>query len=310
MDKLKLAPIAPRVPVSRLKRRLRALVERGHELLPSIEEATKRCHEVPGGPEPSSIERFVANWALNDEVPELIGRWLVSCERALRPAIQEEDLAQLSFRRVKKADQLTLGIEARSEALRGAVTGAIDSLEAVYEALPGRLTTTTTPGTLNVEPLYQSGLVNHVVLDEVLARMDRRTLLRQLPDCIGASKELCEAFAKAYLQSLHEPFDHDDNLPRLAGRVRRLLERHAQGTGDVPPETVKRILGNLGGIVQGVGELRNTVGTGHGRPTPPQGLTPAQANLAAECSIVFCLFLARTHIGVSRRGTGRAGPST
>lgn len=151
--------------------------------------------------------------------------------------------------------------------------------------------------------LYESKLVHHAMLDELLTRMGRRTVAQQLPDCIGASKELCEAFAKAYLQAFREPFGPEDDLPRLAGRVRGVMTRRAQGPGDVAPGTLKRILGGLGGMVQGVAEMRNTVGTGHGRPVPPQGLTPAMANLAAESATVFCLFLARTFLEDARRGS-------
>jgi hypothetical protein len=176
------------------------------------------------------------------------------------------------------------------------------TLEAIYEALPGRLSSGNPAPTLNLEPLFESRLVSRAPLDELLTRMARRTLPRHRPDCVGASKELCEAFAKGYLGAVHEPFNNDDHLPRLAGRVCGVITERANDRGDVAPETLKRILGGVGGVVQGIAEVRNAVGTGHGRPERPQGLTSALSNLAAEASTVFCLFLARNFLEEGQQG--------
>jgi len=132
--------IVPRVPTPGLKRRLRALINRGREFIPSIEAAAKSCREQEEASQSASLARF-ANWELADGIAWSVTKWISSCERVLRPALHEQDFARISFRKVEKAELLKLGIEASAELLRVAVTRAVDTLEAVYEALPGRLTT-------------------------------------------------------------------------------------------------------------------------------------------------------------------------
>ena len=45
-------------------------------------------------------------------------------------------------------------------------------------------------------------------------------------------------------------------------------------------ETIKRLLSNLATITQGIAELRNKYGTGHGKVAKTKGLSPRHAKLA------------------------------
>jgi len=62
-------------------------------------------------------------------------------------------------------------------------------------------------------------------------------------------------------------------------------------------ETIKRMLNNLGTIVQGSAELRNEYGTGHGKSKTQarQGLKPRQARLAVGAASTLGVFLWETH---------------
>jgi hypothetical protein len=60
-------------------------------------------------------------------------------------------------------------------------------------------------------------------------------------------------------------------------------------------ETVKRLLNNLATITQGVAELRNQYGTGHGKAAGSKGLGPRHAKLAVGAASTLAVFLAETH---------------
>ncbi|MEJ1965239.1 MAG: abortive infection family protein [Gammaproteobacteria bacterium] len=60
-------------------------------------------------------------------------------------------------------------------------------------------------------------------------------------------------------------------------------------------ETIKRLLSNLATITQGVTELRNQYGTGHGKTAGAKGLKPRHAKLAVGAASTLAVFLAETH---------------
>ena len=61
-------------------------------------------------------------------------------------------------------------------------------------------------------------------------------------------------------------------------------------------ETVKRLLSNLASITQGIAELRNRYGTGHGKAAKSKGLGPRHAKLAVGAASTLAVFLMETHI--------------
>jgi hypothetical protein len=60
-------------------------------------------------------------------------------------------------------------------------------------------------------------------------------------------------------------------------------------------ETIRRVLSNLGQISQGMAELRNLYGTGHGKDGRSKGLSPRHARLAVSCATPLTTFLFETH---------------
>jgi hypothetical protein len=60
-------------------------------------------------------------------------------------------------------------------------------------------------------------------------------------------------------------------------------------------KSVKAILGNLSTIVQGLAELRNLYGTGHGKEGSTKGLAARHAKLAVGAAITLADFLFDTH---------------
>lgn len=56
-------------------------------------------------------------------------------------------------------------------------------------------------------------------------------------------------------------------------------------------KSIKQVLGNLKAIAQGISELRNLYGSGHGKASTFTGLEPRHASLAVGSSITLVRFL-------------------
>jgi len=114
---------------------------------------------------------------------------------------------------------------------------------------------------------------------------------------IGTAKELLETTCKTILADFGLETNINWDLTRLVKETRSALHLVPE---DVPDgvkgaEIVKRVLGNLGQIAQGVAELRNLYGTGHGRDGRFRGLSPRHARLAVACSTALATFLFETY---------------
>jgi hypothetical protein len=69
---------------------------------------------------------------------------------------------------------------------------------------------------------------------------------------------------------------------------------------DIPNETkasssIKQILGSLSSVVQGIGEIRNEYGSGHGKEGKFKGLQPRHAKLAVGSASTLAIYLLETH---------------
>ena len=58
---------------------------------------------------------------------------------------------------------------------------------------------------------------------------------------------------------------------------------------------MRKLLANLGVVVQSLGEVRNLYGTGHGRTHKKQVMQPRHARLAAGAATTLATFLLETH---------------
>jgi hypothetical protein len=114
---------------------------------------------------------------------------------------------------------------------------------------------------------------------------------------IGTAKELVETCCKTILQARDVPFTRSSELSELIKLTVKTLEL----TPDNIPErakaadTIKRLLSNLGTITQGIAELRNQYGTGHGKAAGSKGLGTRHAKLAVGAASTLAVFLAETH---------------
>ena len=114
---------------------------------------------------------------------------------------------------------------------------------------------------------------------------------------IGTAKELVETCCQTILRERKVDAQKNMDLPQLV----KLTSRELELTPDDIPEkakaasTIKRLLSNLATITQGIAELRNQYGTGHGKEATAKGLSARHAKLAIGAASTLAVFLAETH---------------
>ena len=114
---------------------------------------------------------------------------------------------------------------------------------------------------------------------------------------IGTAKELVETCCKSILSECDVSYSKSDDLPRL---VKSTVQQLQLTPTDIPDkakasDTIKRLLSNMASITQGVAELRNHYGTGHGKLGANKGLQPRHAKLAVGAASTLAVFLTETH---------------
>jgi hypothetical protein len=118
------------------------------------------------------------------------------------------------------------------------------------------------------------------------------------PDlAIGTAKELVETCCRTILRDRGVTCSGAVGLTVLVKQTAKTL---ALTPEDIPEKAraaaiIKRLLSNLGTIAQGIAELRNLYGTGHGKEAGAKGLGPRHAKLAVGAAATLAVFLVETH---------------
>jgi Abortive infection C-terminus len=100
-------------------------------------------------------------------------------------------------------------------------------------------------------------------------RLDRAWQVPEdLSAAIGSAKELCESVARVVLTERAVTFSRSDDLPKLAKAAHGTLDR-LPGRGQAAQIGVRNMSQALLSIVTVMAELRNELGTGHGRAQTP-----------------------------------------
>jgi len=104
---------------------------------------------------------------------------------------------------------------------------------------------------------------------------------------VGSAKELIESNAKIVLGERGQPFDDKSGLPKLARAAQLSLGLNpSNGSGPDGRDGVKRILGAVITLANGLAELRNRgLGTGHRPATARAGLGTWHAHLAVNAAL-------------------------
>lgn len=114
---------------------------------------------------------------------------------------------------------------------------------------------------------------------------------------IGTAKELVETCCRTILKECNEDMPENSKTTDL---VKAACKDLALTPGDISDDakaagTIKRLLSNLATIAQGVAELRNSYGTGHGKSAGTKGLQSRHAKLAVGAATTLAVFLVETH---------------
>jgi len=114
---------------------------------------------------------------------------------------------------------------------------------------------------------------------------------------IGTAKELIETICHTILIERKIETDKNWDLLQLLKQTTKQLNLTPEGIPDEAKasKTIKSILGSLTTVVQGIGELRNQYGSGHGKKATFKGLTSRHAKLSVGASSTLAIFLLETH---------------
>ena len=126
---------------------------------------------------------------------------------------------------------------------------------------------------------------------------------------IGTAKELVETCCATILRELGVVPDNEWTLSKLvketASRLRLTPEDISDGARGAA--SIRQVLGNLGGMVAGIAELRNYYGTGHGKAIGHGGLGPRHARLAVGAASTLAAFLFSSLPRTARLGVEQEG---
>ncbi len=153
---------------------------------------------------------------------------------------------------------------------------------------------------INVHATEAAKIVTQTIDAEYVSRQVTRmqTALASEPDvAIGTAKEFIETICKTVLRERSISYDANERMPRLVKQVASALElipKEIEGQAKAT-ETVKRLLSNLGTVSDGLAELRNLHGTGHGKDPSVVGLELRHARLAVGAATTLAVFLWESH---------------
>ena len=128
---------------------------------------------------------------------------------------------------------------------------------------------------------------------------------------VGTAKETIETVCKTILGER----GIDPGQDALGKLVRRTAKELALLPESIPDRTkgvkaVRRLLSNLAQVSDGLAELRNLYGTGHGRSGRRGSVQPRHARLAVGAAATLATFLLETHLKRESFGdSGRPGTS-
>jgi hypothetical protein len=124
------------------------------------------------------------------------------------------------------------------------------------------------------------------------------TAIENSPElAIGTAKELIETICQTILTEREVEINKDWDLLQLLKQTTKQLNLTPEGISDEvkAAKSIKSILGSLTTVVQGIGELRNQYGSGHGKKATFKGLTSRHAKLSVGAASTLAIFLLETH---------------
>ncbi len=124
-------------------------------------------------------------------------------------------------------------------------------------------------------------------------------------EAIGKAKEIIESCCKGILEENGQTYDRTWDAPRLVKETTNFLKVAPENIpSDIRgAESMKSILKSLRAIANGLNELRNVYGSGHGKSPNYQGLSERHARLAVGSALTLVNFLWDSHLRILNNQT-------
>lgn len=141
-------------------------------------------------------------------------------------------------------------------------------------------------------------VASRLEIGPLLVQMDR--LKKAIDDdpalAVGTAKEMVETVCKTILEIMN--VDVPNKFPQLVRDTAKALSLHPDNISDSVKgaRVIRRLLNNLAQVADGLAELRNLYGTGHGKSGKVRGgVTARHARLAVGSAATLVEFLLRTY---------------
>jgi hypothetical protein len=294
-------------------RRLRALHRRGTERLEGIHGALRAADrhveefddDLPKASLPRARERAFGFEENGGQALRLAGRWLTDLDSYADGHLPDDlrdrlrRAAPLPKRPVRRAGE-GVGLLQYAQEFEQAVQARLDVLETVtgLSRSGDDLDDRAREHAGGWSHLRAGALIDPTVLDGYLTTMRSRRTRSDRGAALAAAKELLEAVCKGYLHTQDASLKLDVlDLPALWKLVRSHLVVDASVDSSLGSRDagVAQLAGSLAGAIDGLAHVRNRVGGGHGRPTPPRGLAESHVLLAMDTTFALTRFIAQRH---------------
>lgn len=125
-------------------------------------------------------------------------------------------------------------------------------------------------------------------------------------EAIGKAKELIESCCKGILEENGQTYDGSWDAPRLVKETTNFLKVAPEyiPSDKRGAESMISILKSLRAIANGLNELRNIYGSGHGKSPNYQGLSERHARLAVGSALTLVNFLWDSHLRMQSKSKG------
>lgn len=142
-----------------------------------------------------------------------------------------------------------------------------------------------------VQPEFNSDYINNQI--ELMLKMQEENPT----EAIGKAKEFIESCCKTVLEKVNIELNPKWDVTNLVDEVFKYFDIMPRNINDdvKGAKSIKQVLGSLKAIAQGIAELRNLYGSGHGKSDSYRGLEPRHAQLAVGSSITLVRFMWDTY---------------
>jgi Abortive infection C-terminus len=224
-----------------------------------------------------------------------------------RRSYVEQYYARIDFRDIAQVERLVRVYESIISQIRAHNSTLADKLIGLLERDSFRYE--------NGQFVYIGQLSGIQPVRRIADRLDADEMLKQIRRmessvetdpalAIGSAKELVESCCKTILNDRAALILGQADLPQL---LKATLKELQLAPDNIPnsargADAIRKMLRSLGVVVDGMAEVRNLYGSGHGKDGRTRGLTPRHARLAVGAATVLSTFLFETHDARANEG--------